>query len=62
MEIVITSYSIHYTKLYDVAIPETIFNNDNVYLGITIESDTEMSPRKRLSAVPYAFNAGALLV
>ncbi|MDF1497558.1 MAG: hypothetical protein P1P90_05905 [Patescibacteria group bacterium] len=43
-----------------VAIPETIFNNDNVYLGITIGADSEMQPRKRLSAVPYAFNAGAL--
>jgi len=43
-----------------VTIPEEIFNNDNVYLGVTIESDTEMLPRKRLSAVPYAFNAGAL--
>jgi len=47
-------------SLGHVTIPETIFNNDNVYLGITIGADSEMQPRKRLSAVPYAFNAGAL--
>ncbi len=48
------------SALGHVAIPEEIFNNDNVYLGITIGADSEMVPRKRLSAVPYAFNAGAL--
>ncbi|MBU2566939.1 hypothetical protein KKG46_05295, partial [Patescibacteria group bacterium] len=36
------------------------WNQDTLYLGITIESDSEMSPRKRLTAVPYAFNAQML--
>jgi hypothetical protein len=33
------------------------FNTDNLYLGINFNSDGEMSPRVRFSAVPYAFNA-----
>ncbi|MBU2566545.1 hypothetical protein KKG46_03215, partial [Patescibacteria group bacterium] len=43
-----------------VAFPDNIFNNDSLYLGITIGSDSEMTPRKRLSAVPYAFNSETL--
>jgi len=33
------------------------FNTDTFYLGITVASDSEMTPRKRLGAAPYAFNA-----
>jgi hypothetical protein len=43
-----------------VAFPEHLYNIDNLYLGVTISSDSEMVPRKRLSSVPYAFNAETL--
>lgn len=33
------------------------WNNDTIYLGVTIGADAEMTPRKRLGAVPQAFNA-----
>jgi hypothetical protein len=40
------------------------FNTDSLYLGVTIRGtaaspvyDSEMTPRKRLTASPYAFNA-----
>ena len=36
------------------------WNQDSVYLGVTIGTDGEMIPRKQMSAVPYAFNADAL--
>ncbi len=36
------------------------WNTDALYLGVTIGSDSEMAPRKRLSAVPQAFNAEQL--
>ncbi|MBI5071910.1 hypothetical protein HZB93_03415 [Candidatus Falkowbacteria bacterium] len=36
------------------------FNSDSYYLGLTIESDSEMEPRKRLGASGYAFNADLL--
>lgn len=36
------------------------WNSDAIYLGVTIGSDSEMSPRKRLGAVPQAFNAEQL--
>ncbi len=40
------------------ALPDDIdFNTDNLYLGIEFDGDGEMSPRVRLAAVPYAFNA-----
>jgi hypothetical protein len=29
--------------------------NDSLYVGVTIGADSEMTPRKRLSSVPYAF-------
>src|SRR3989344_1292593 len=36
----------------------TVFgDNAAVYLGITIGSDSEMTPRKRMTAAPYALNA-----
>ncbi|MDF1497658.1 MAG: hypothetical protein P1P90_06450, partial [Patescibacteria group bacterium] len=43
-----------------VAFPDSLFNNDTLYLGITIGADSEMTPRKRLSAVPYAYNSEML--
>jgi hypothetical protein len=36
------------------------FNSDNYYLGITVGSDAEMTPRKRIGAAGYAFNADLL--
>lgn len=33
------------------------FNTDNLFLGINVNSDGEMTPRVRLAAVPQAFNA-----
>lgn len=33
------------------------FNTDNLYLGIKVNADAEMTPRVRFTAVPYAFNA-----
>ncbi|MHB8830627.1 MAG: hypothetical protein ACYC44_00695, partial [Patescibacteria group bacterium] len=43
-----------------VAFPEGLFNNDTLYLGVKIGSDSEMTPRKKLSAVPYAYNSETL--
>ena len=41
-----------------VPFPETlIFDEGEYYLGIRIAEDAEIAPRKRLSAVPAAFNA-----
>jgi hypothetical protein len=47
------------TQLGDTTpLPGSIdFNTDNIYLGVEYNSDGEMSPRVRFSAVPYAFNA-----
>lgn len=36
------------------------WNQDSIYLGVTVAADAEMTPRKRLSAVPYAFNSETL--
>ena len=36
------------------------FNSDSYYLGITIGADSEMTPRKRIGAAGYAFNADLL--
>ncbi len=36
------------------------WNQDGLYLGVTVGSDSEMTPRKRLSSVPNAFNAEQL--
>lgn len=41
----------------DSTIADVNFNTDNLYLGIQVESDDEMTPRVRFTAVPYAFNA-----
>lgn len=36
------------------------WNQDSIYLGVKVGTDGEMIPRKRLSAVPYAFNSDSL--
>jgi hypothetical protein len=36
------------------------FNTAAIYVGLTVESDTEMTPRERLGAAPYAFNSETL--
>jgi hypothetical protein len=36
------------------------FNSDSYYLGVTVGADSEMTPRKRLGASGYAFNADLL--
>ena len=38
-------------------IPDTLFNDEERWIGITVDSDPEMSPRMRLTAVPWAFRA-----
>lgn len=38
----------------------TIWNRDTLYIGVTVEGDAEMTPRKRIGAVPQAFNAAQL--
>lgn len=40
------------------AIPKNLFNGGTVYLGISIDSDSEMTPREPLDSVPYAIAAG----
>lgn len=57
-----TVNGIFQTNLGDtVALPSNVdFNSDTLYLGVLFNGDTEMSPRIRLDAVPYAFNADKL--
>ncbi|MBN2090797.1 hypothetical protein JW964_14385 [candidate division KSB1 bacterium] len=38
-------------------IPYTVFNGPDKYLGVKVGSDPEMTPRKRLVSVGYAFTA-----
>lgn len=51
-------------QLGDVAAGQNPFDfdfyQDSIYLGVTVASDTEMLPRKRLTSVPYAFVAETL--
>ncbi len=39
--------------------PADVFNNPQLYLGITVNGDGEMSPRSVLSSVPYAIKSGS---
>jgi len=41
----------------DSTLSNVDFNSDSLYLGIKVGADSEMTPRVRFSAVPYAFNA-----
>ncbi len=36
------------------------FSQDSYYVGITVGTDNEMSPRQQLAAAPYAFNSNAV--
>ena len=36
------------------AIPQSIVNNSNLWLGITVGTDSEMTPRVKLGSVPFA--------
>jgi len=47
------------TQLGDTtALPGSVdFNTDNIYLGTNFNSDGQMTPLVRFTAVPYAFNA-----
>ncbi len=40
------------------ALPATIFTGQALYLGVRVGTDSEMTPRIRLAAVPYAFASG----
>lgn len=49
-------FQVHLGSITDL--PGSVdFNMDNIYLGIKVGSDAEMTPRIRFAAVPYAFNA-----
>lgn len=41
-------------------IPATVFANADLYLGVTVAPDGEMSPRSRLTSAAFAFNAAQL--
>ncbi|MEY4745172.1 MAG: hypothetical protein RL272_1117, partial [Candidatus Parcubacteria bacterium] len=43
-----------------VAIPATLFDSTAMYLGVTVNADAEMTPRKRIVAAGYALNADKL--
>jgi hypothetical protein len=43
------------------ALPDEVtFNNADLYIGVTVDADPEMSPRIQLTAAPYSFNSAAL--
>ena len=42
------------------ALEISVFEGDDVYLGITLGEDGELSPRHWVTSVPYAFRAGAV--
>lgn len=44
----------------DVKIPASVFYGEQRWLGVTIGSDSEMTPRMRLTSVPYAITADNL--
>ncbi len=41
----------------DTTLGNVNFNSDSLYLGIKVGTDSEMTPRIRFAASPYAFNA-----
>ncbi len=43
------------------AIPATVWDNSALYLGLTVGSEAEMSPREQLGAVPAAVRADTAL-
>jgi hypothetical protein len=40
------------------ALDPTLFDGSVLYLGVTVGSDDEMTPRQAVTSVPYAFKAG----
>jgi len=40
-------------------IPASVFDGSARYLGITVGSDAEMTPRETIASIPYAFAAGS---
>jgi hypothetical protein len=38
---------------------QTIFTRQALYLGVTVSTDSEMTPRTRIATVPYAFTSAA---
>ncbi len=43
------------------AIPDSVFlENNDIYLGVTIEQTEELAPRRRIASVPYAANSESL--
>ena len=38
--------------------PEDLLNNSTIYLGITVEADSEMAPRQEITSCFYALKAG----
>ena len=40
------------------ALPDSIFDGQELYLGVKVGTDSEMTPRIRLTTVPYAFASG----
>jgi len=44
----------NYTLGSAVSLPKTVFDNSALYLGITVNSDPEMTPRTRLTSSPSA--------
>ena len=41
----------------DTALDPTIFDGTELFLGVTVGSDSEMAPREVITSVPYAFSA-----
>jgi hypothetical protein len=43
--------------VFDVllAVPSTFFDGSNRYLGVTVGNDAEMTPRRQVASVPYAY-------
>jgi hypothetical protein len=39
-------------------VPDTVFDGSTKYLGVQVESDSEMRPLKPMVSVPYAYRAG----
>ncbi|NCA81328.1 MAG: hypothetical protein EOM72_01090 [Opitutae bacterium] len=42
----------------DATLPATVSGHAALYLGLTVQGSTEIAPRQRLLAVPYALRAG----
>ncbi|MDD5089052.1 MAG: hypothetical protein PHI18_09700, partial [bacterium] len=43
-----------------VALPDSVFRSELVYLGITVGSDAQMFPRTEVRSVPYALRVGTV--